>query len=94
MIGLEEELFESKTMQNDLLEELKKNEERLEDAVNHLDTLCDELNVVKGQLDHLTFRANNAEKLAQTKIYHAKDKDQVDEVLCEYLTTYPERKKL
>jgi hypothetical protein len=36
---LEEELFETKTMQNKLLEELKQNEDRLEAAVDHLEQM-------------------------------------------------------
>ncbi len=36
IISLEEELYESKTIQNELLEQLKEVEDKFEDAVNRL----------------------------------------------------------
>ena len=39
VINIEEELYESKTMQNELLEELKANEERLQEAVDKLSSM-------------------------------------------------------
>ena len=41
VIIIEEELYESKTVQNELLEELKANEERLQEAVSKLDSMQD-----------------------------------------------------
>jgi hypothetical protein len=60
MIDLEEELYGSKTMQNELLEELKKNEERLEGAVNQLDQLVNELNFYKKETERANLRAQFA----------------------------------
>ena len=50
VIQIEEELYESKTIQNELLDELKANEERLQEAVDRLDGMQDEIDLARKEM--------------------------------------------
>lgn len=78
MICFEEDLFESKSIQLELLEQLKEVEEALELS----DAKLGELIKVNEQLD------------TKSGLYIAHKNDKVDQNLGNYLNTYPERKKM
>lgn len=91
---LEEELYESKTIQSELLEELKKNEESLQQVVEQLERFSAENEKLLKKVEDAEFRAEKATTIAMCKIYHAKTNDEIDKVLGNYLNTYPEQEKL
>ena len=78
IIVLEEELYESKTIQLDLLEQLKVLEDKLVGAESKISELLD---------------LNEALEKNQA-VYIAKKNDKVDKTLSNYLNTFPERNKM
>jgi len=78
MVVLEEDLFESKTIQLDLLEKTKLLEEKCQSAEEKIHELLD----VNEMLEK-----NQA-------VYIAKKNDKIDKALGNYLNKFPEREKL
>ena len=78
VISMEEELFESKTIQNELLTELKEVEDRLQTALDENEGIHDQY---RQQMKDLQYQRDHA----MNQIYHCRKNDIIDETLGNFL---------
>ena len=84
-----------------MLEELRLNEDRLQDAVEKLqemEGIIINLEEERAKLLKRTLTAedtaNRALEIAMCKIYHANPRDKIDVALGDFINTFPEREQL
>lgn len=100
IISLEEQLYESKSMQNELLEQLRDLEDRFEETVNSLEEKLEESEkkLEESEKRLLTIDDLEAElaylRKLQNTIYIPRKGDRTDAKLSEYVNNRPENDQL
>ena len=89
IVELEEELYESKSIQLDLLEQLKQMEHKFEMISQEFESHLELSEQKIQQLLNINEQLENGQA-----IYIAKKNDKVDRTLGQFLNMYPERQKL
>lgn len=100
IISLEEELYGSKTVQVELLEQLKQLEDKFEDAVNRLEETEKQLEESEKRMlsiddleSELEYLQKQNHKLRYS-VYIPKKADNTDQVLSEFINNRPENEAL
>ena len=100
IISLEEELYESKSVQNELLEQLKECEDKFEDAINRLEESEKQLEesekraLTVNELEDEIKRLQKENYKLLHSIYIPRKNDNTDQALSEFVNNRPENEGL